>query len=205
MSARSPLFLTPFVSFSAISKNIYVQSVPNQLSQTERDIIVDRLSRLPSRRERDSRIFDIELPDRPKMIGKQTDDAFNEASTQQFFYNRAKNDASAPQIPEVFDVFSSDKGDIMVMEKLEDAFTLSELESGLSEESAVQYAASAVKWLFAQLPWVPESCFGRISSDNAPVLHHFFKDYEAPGIFANDKELASFVSKVCFLIFPIIS
>ena len=136
---------------------------------------------------------EIELPDRPKMICKYSDDAVNEASTQQFFYSRAKNDASAPRIPELFGAFSSDKGDIMVMEKL-DVLTLSQ--RGLSEELAVKRAASAVKWLLDQLLWVPESCFGRISSDNAPVWHQFFKDHQAPGIFSNHEELANFLFEV---------
>ncbi|KAH6915614.1 hypothetical protein BKA70DRAFT_1178802 [Coprinopsis sp. MPI-PUGE-AT-0042] len=165
-------------------------SVPNKLSQTERTIIVDHLRRITSCEER--RVFEIDLPNRLKMICKHDDDILNEASTQQFFYSRAKDDTSAPRIPEVFDAFSCDQGDIMVMEKL-DALTLSE--HGLSEESAVKYAAFAVGWLLDQLPWVPESCFGRISSDNAPVLHRFFKDHEAPGIFSNCEELASFVLK----------
>ena len=191
--SSTPVWL-PFVFSSAISDDIHPQSVPNQLSQTERDIIVDRLRHLISCGEQqEARVFEIELPDRPKMIGKQSDDALNEASTQQFFYSRAENDASAPRISELFGAFSSDEGDIMVMEKL-DALTLSQ--RGLSEELTVKYAASAVKWLLDQLPWVPESCFGRISSDKAPIWHRFFEDHQAPEIFTNHEELASFLFEV---------
>lgn len=70
------------------------------------------------------------------MIGKRGDDALNEASTQQFFYSRAKDDASAPRIPQVYDAFSSDGGDVMVMEKFD---TLALSQHGLPEESAVKW------------------------------------------------------------------
>ena len=81
----------------------------------------------------------------------------------------------------------------MVIEKIA-APTLSDC--GISEEEAVEHAASAVKWLLDQLPWVPDATFGRISSEAAPVWHRFFKDHQAPRAFANPDELAEYVSKV---------
>lgn len=98
------------------------------------------------------------------LIIKQSDDILNEASTQHFFHLLANNDKSASRVPKVFDAFSSDKGYcLMVMEKIAGP-TLSDC--GISEEGAVEHAASAVKWI--------------LSSEVAPVRHQFFKDHQAP-------------------------
>jgi len=81
----------------------------------------------------------------------------------------------------------------MAMEKIA-APTLSDC--GIPEGKAVEHAASAVKWLLDQLPSVPYTSFGRISSEVASVWHQFFKEHQAPRAFANPDELAEYVSKV---------
>ena len=81
----------------------------------------------------------------------------------------------------------------MVMEKIATP-TLSDC--GISEEKGIDYAASAVKWLLDQSLSVPETFFGRISSETAPVWHQFLKNHQAPRAFANPEELAEYVRKV---------
>jgi len=140
------------------------------------------------------RSFGFSLPGRPPLFIKQSDDILNEASTQHFFHLLANSDESAPRVPKVFDAFYSEEGYcLMVMEKIA-APTLSEC--GISEEKAVEHAASAVKWLLDQLPSVPYASFGRLSSEAAPVWHQFFKDHQAPRAFANPDELAEYFVKV---------
>jgi hypothetical protein len=65
------------------------------------------------------------------------------------------------------------------------------------ETEAVESVASAVKWLLDQMPLVPGSVFGRISSEKgARMWHQFFKDHQAPVPFANSKGLLTYVLKV---------
>ncbi|KAI6118479.1 hypothetical protein EDD16DRAFT_982358 [Pisolithus croceorrhizus] len=81
------------------------------------------------------------------LIIKQSDDILSEASTQHFFHLLANSDKSASRVPKVFDAFSSHKGYcLMVMEKIAGP-TLSDC--GVSEEEAVEHAASAVKWILS--------------------------------------------------------
>ena len=81
----------------------------------------------------------------------------------------------------------------MVMEKVE-ASTLSDCD--ISEREAIEHAASAMKWLLDQRLSVPETSFGRISSEAAPVWHQFFKGHQAPRAFAKPEELAAYIRKV---------
>ena len=142
------------------------------------------------------RSFELTLLDRPPSFVKQSDDILVEASAQNFFYLLAKKDKLAPQIPKVFDAFSSEEGYcFMVMEKIA-APTLSDCD--IPEEQAVEYAVSAVKWLLEQLPSAPASSFGTISSESqaAPVWHQFFKDHRAPRVSASPDELIRYIFTV---------
>ena len=119
------------------------------------------------------RSFEFILPGRPLLFVKHSDDILAEASTQHFFYLLADGKESAPRVPKVFDAFTSEEGhDLMVMEKIA-APTLGDCD--ISKEKAVEHVASAVTWLLNQLPSVPNTSFGRISSEKAPVWHQLFK------------------------------
>ena len=169
----------------------------HELAKPEREAIVAHIMGLEDvGGEEMRRSFEVTLPGRPPLFVKQSDDILVEASTQTFFHLLAKDDKSAPRIPKVFDAFSSDEGYcFMVMEKIV-APSLSDC--NISEEEAVEYAASAVKWLLNQLPSVPLSSFGTISSEprQAPVWHQFFKEHRAPRVFATPDELIKYVFKV---------
>jgi hypothetical protein len=163
---------------STVSDNIHLQSVPHELSQDERDAIVAYVKSLGTNVDPEEiRSFEFSLEGRPPLFVKGTDDILFEASTQHFFYLRTLVDRPAPQVPRVFDAFSSRMGDFMVMEKI-DSPTIEEC--GISEEEAVKHAAFAIKWLLAQLPSIPDGIFGRISSKPALVWHRFFKDSQPP-------------------------
>ncbi|KZP19526.1 hypothetical protein FIBSPDRAFT_862667 [Athelia psychrophila] len=167
-------------------------SVPHELTKLEREAIVTHLKGLVDAGEEEMRSFDFSLPGRPPLFIKHSGDILAEASTQHFFHLLANSNESAPRVPKVFDAFSSDEGyRLMVMEKIA-APTLSDC--GISEEKAVEHAASAVKWLLDQLPSVPYTSFGRVSSEKAPVWHQFFKEHQAPRAFANPAELTKYVS-----------
>ncbi|KAF9075062.1 hypothetical protein BDP27DRAFT_1443534 [Rhodocollybia butyracea] len=169
--------------------------VPHELAELERDAIITHLHSLVDHhvREEDIRSFEFSLPGRPSLFIKSGPDVLVEASTQHFFYLLSNGDESAPRIPKVFDAFYSERGYcFLVMEKVA-APTLSDCE--ISEEEAVEHAAFAVKWLLDQLTSVPDTCFGRISSEEAPALHRFFKQHDAPYVFANPDKLAEYVSK----------
>ena len=171
--------------------------MPHELTKPEREVIVAHIKGLALRDAvgEEMRLFEVNLPGRPPLFVKHSADILVEASTQNFFHLLAKDDKSAPRIPKVFDAFSSEGYRFMVMEKIE-APTLSDC--NISEEEAVEYAASAVKWLLNQLPSVPLSFFGRISSKSrpAPVWHQFLKESRAPRVFASPDELIRYVFKV---------
>ncbi|CAA7261046.1 unnamed protein product [Cyclocybe aegerita] len=171
-------------------------SVPHELNTDEHKAIVTHLKSLEESDcgEEGMRCFPLSLPGRPPLFIKHSYyDILAEANTQNFFYLLAKDDASAPRIPRVLDAFSSDEGDcFVVMEKI-DAQTLGDC--GIPEAEAVDLAAFAVKWLQDQLSSVPDTVFGRISFEEAPVWHQFFKDHQPPGVFANPKQLAEYVSE----------
>ena len=166
--------------------------MPHELTKLEREAIVTHLKGLGDAGGEEMRSFEFTLPGRPPLFVKQSGDILVEASTQNFFH-LAIGDKSAPQIPKVFDAFSSEGYCFMVMEKVA-APTLSDCD--ILEEEAVEYAASAVKWLLNQLPLVPLSSFGTISSEPAPVWHRFFKEHRAPRVFASPDELIRYVLKV---------
>src|SRR5260221_11897292 len=139
----------------------------------------------------ESRIFEFGLPGRPLFLIKHGSDVLDEAYTQHFFYKLAQDDPLAPLIPRVFDAFCSAEGFCFLAMPKIDALTLKA--SSIEEEEAVGYAASAVRWLLNQTPFVPTWVFGRISSDKTPVWHQFFKEHRAPIAFDNADTLLSYV------------
>ena len=171
--------------------------MPHELSESERGQKVAHLTDLEASGMNawKMRFHEYSLPGRPRLFIKLDPDVVAEASTQHFFYLCAQGDESAPRIPKVFDAFCSAPGyQILVMEKI-DAPTLNNC--GLSEEAVVKHAAFAVGWLLGQLPSVPSTCFGRISSEpNSVAKHRFFNDSEAPKPFSGPEDLARYVSKV---------
>lgn len=66
----------------------------------------------------------------------------------------------------------------------------------IEEITAIQDIASAVKWLFDQMPLVPSTIFGRISFRKACVWHRFFKEHRAPVPFASSEALEKYINKV---------
>ena len=82
------------------------------------------------------------------------------------------------------------------MEKIE---TFTVRACNILVETEVESVASAVKWLLDQMPLVPGSVFGRISSEEGTsscMSHPFFKEDLAPVPFANSKVLLNYVLKV---------
>jgi hypothetical protein len=59
---------------------------------------------------------------------------------------------------------------------------------------AASVAAPVVRWLFDQT--VPSSTFGRIPNSKGCVQHFFFKDNEAPLVFADANALTVYANKV---------
>jgi len=166
--------------------------VPEVLSQPERDQIVQYFLNLPL--QRNMRHFDFNLPDRPTLFVKiGNKDLLAEASTQSFFHALSRDDRSAPGIPAVYNAFGSNGYYFLVMEKV-NLPTLAACDS-IPDDHAVQLVASAVGWLLAQMPAVPDSLFGRISASEARVWHAFFKDGEAPVPFVSSEALAKYVNK----------
>jgi len=173
----------------------FLQTTPRELTQLERDAIVSHFKVLLEAGMEETRFFDIHLPGKPFLCIKHGDsDVLVEASTQSFFYALAQGNTSAPLIPKVFDAFHQEGYCFFVMEKIE-APTLRT--SSIPKTEAVERVASAVKWLLDQMPLVPVSAFGRISSEKgACVWHQFFKDNQAPVPFANSEGLLKYVLKV---------
>jgi len=168
-------------------------TLPHDLTEREREAIVAHFKALPEAAQTKSRIFELGLPGRPLFLIKHGSDALTEAYTQYFFYCLPRSDPLAPLIPRVFDAFSSAEGFcFFVMQKI-DAPTLKA--SGIAKEEAVGHAASAVKWLLDQTPFVPASVFGRISLGNAPVWHQFFKEHRAPRAFDDASMLLTYVKR----------
>ncbi|GJJ09759.1 hypothetical protein Clacol_003983 [Clathrus columnatus] len=166
-------------------------TIPNELTQIERERIVEYFENMPGNEKCHTNHFDINLEGRPTFFVKYGLDGLVEASTQSFFYALAQKDESAPRIPKVYDAFQDGYG-FFVMEKIK-LPTLSTCE--ISEDNAVKSVASAIEWLFAQLPSVPTSIFGRISSEPSCARHEFFKDHEAPVCFAHANAPAKYVNK----------
>src|ERR1700742_1972592 len=93
-------------SLAAVFNDISLQTVPEVLSQPERDQIVQYFLDLPSSQSSESNHFNFNLPGRPALFVKYGDeDLLAEASTQYFFHALAREDRSAPGIPAVYNVF----------------------------------------------------------------------------------------------------
>ena len=179
---------------SAISDDSSPQTTPHNLIKCEREAIVAHFKALPEAAQTKSRIFELCLSGRPPFLIKHGNDVLAEADTQYFFYCLSRDDPLAPLIPCVFDAFLSAEGlCFLVMQKIE-APTLKA--SGITREEAVGHAASAVKWLLDQTPFIPASVFGRISLSNAPVWHQFFKEHQAPRAFDDAGMLLTYVQRV---------
>ena len=166
----------PYFSFLfTVSDDISLQTVPKELTQTERDIIVSRFKGL--REAGETRFFDFYLPGKPRLFIKHGDDVLAEARTQSFFCAK------------VFDAFCQQGYCFFVMENPESLQH--------SRNGGRRSVASAVKWLLDQLPLAPDSVFGRISSESgARVWHQFFKDHQAPVPFANSEGFLKYVLRI---------
>ncbi|KAF9481296.1 hypothetical protein BDN70DRAFT_919889 [Pholiota conissans] len=176
-------------------------AVPQGLNEQDRQAIVTHLNELDGVGEEEAmRSFGLELPGKPSVFVKQGHGILSEGITQHFIYLLSLNDESAPRVPRVIDIFCQGGYSVVVMENIK-APPLSKCD--ISEDEAVEYAASAVKWLMDQLPSIPEATFGRITTKAARVWYQFFKDHQAPRVFANSVELAQYVLKVLILILTI--
>ena len=127
---------------SAISDDVSLKTVPHDLTEHECKAIVAYFKALPEATQARSNSFEVGLPGRPPFFIKHGSNTIAEAYTQHFFYCLSGNDPLAPLIPRVFDAFSMEGLYFFVMQKIE-APTLKD--SGIPEEVAVEYAASAVK------------------------------------------------------------
>ncbi|KAF9513882.1 hypothetical protein BS47DRAFT_1362110 [Hydnum rufescens UP504] len=140
--------------------------VPKVLSQPERIQIVQYFLNLPPNQRNKTKHFNFNLPERPALLVKYGDqDLLAEASTQSFFQALAREGRSAPGPPAVYNAFCWNGYYFIVMEKV-DLPTLAACDS-IRDDDAVQLVASAVGWLLAQMPAVPDSLFGRISTSEA--------------------------------------
>ena len=194
ISFTSPLpFIRVFFFLSAASDYISPQTVPKELTQPERDHIVKYFKNIPRSERKDINHFDIDLPGKPTLFVKFGGDVLAEASTQAFFYALSQKDKSAPGIPKVYDAFREEGYSFFAMEKIKIP-ALSTCD--ISKDDAVQIVAPTIKWLLAQMPSVPDSVFGRISSEPARVWHQFFKEHRAPVPFVNSKAVTLYVNKV---------
>jgi hypothetical protein len=166
------VFLFSYPEFTTLNS---LQTVPKELTLSERNSIVSHFKDLSEAEEGlETRAFDFHLPGKPPLFIKQGDDVLNEASTQYFFYALAQGNTSAPLIPKVFDAFFQEGDFFFVMEKIETPTVR-------TCNSDVESVAFAVKWLLDQMPLVPSSVFGCISSEEgACVLHPFYKEHRAP-------------------------
>ncbi|KAM6491146.1 hypothetical protein JOM56_013385 [Amanita muscaria] len=164
------------------------------LSQPEHDQIVQYFFDLPLLQRSKTNHFNFNLPEWPALFVKYGDkDLLAEASTQCFFHALAREDKSAPGIPAIYSTFHGNGYYFIVMEKI-DLPTLGACNS-IRDDYAVQRVASAVEWLLAQMPAVPDSLFGRISASEACVWHSFFKEQQAPVPFVSPEAVAKYVNK----------
>jgi len=193
LSPLPPFFFRVSFFLPAVSDGVSLQTVPKELTQSERKDIVEYFKNIPRDERGNTNHFDIDLEGKPTLFVKCGDDVLAEASTQSFFYALAQKDELAPGIPKVYDAFCEEGYCFSVMEKIEMP-TLSTCD--ILGDDAVQSVAPAIKWLLAQIPSVPTSIFGRISSEQACVWHQFFKDHRAPVPFANAEAVAKYVTQV---------
>jgi len=169
-------------------------AVPDVLSRLECSQIAQYFCNLPLPERVKTNHFNFNLPDRPPLFVKYGDgDLLAEANTQTFFYALAERDGLAPGIPAVYNTFCENGYYFLVMERV-DLPTLEACNS-IPKEDAVKSVAFAVGWLLAQMPAVPASLFGRISTSEACVWHAFFKDHQAPVPFVSTEALSKYINK----------
>ncbi|KAF8343220.1 hypothetical protein F5887DRAFT_341803 [Amanita rubescens] len=164
------------------------------LSEPERDQIVQYFFGLPSFQKSDINYFSFDLPEWPALFVKYRDgDLMAEATTQHFFHTLAQKDRSAPGIPAVYSAFYENGYHFIVMEKIN--LPVLGACNSIQDDYGVQRVASAVGWLLAQMPAIPNSLFGRISDSEACVWHAFFKGHKAPVPFISSEAVAKYVNK----------
>lgn len=165
------------------------------LSQPERDQIVQHFFGLSLSQKSNNNNFSFDMPKWPALFVKYGGrDLMAEATTQHFFHTLAQKDKSAPGIPAVYSAFHENGIHFIVMEKI-NLSTLGACDS-IRDDYSVQRVASAVGWLLAQMPAIPNSLCGRISDSEACVWHAFFKDHNAPVPFVSSEAVAKYVNKV---------
>jgi hypothetical protein len=166
------------------------------LSRSECSQIAQHFLNLPGIDRVKTNHFNFDLPERPPLFVKYGGmDLLAEASTQTFFHDLAQRDRLAPGIPAVYNAFREHGYHFLVMERV-DLPTLGACNS-ITSECAVERIAYAVGWLLAQMPAIPPSLFGRISTEEACVWHRFFKDHKAPVPFVSSEALSKYINKVC--------
>jgi hypothetical protein len=137
----SPLF-TP----ALLSNVVFLYTVPEILSQNERDQIVRYFLDIPLSQRVKANHFNFGLAGWPPVFVKYGDsDLLAEASTQSFFHALSRGDRSTPGIPAVYNAFCGNGYYFIVMEKV-DLPTLKGCDS-IQDDYAVQRVASAVGWL----------------------------------------------------------
>jgi hypothetical protein len=132
----------------------------------------------------------------------------DEARTQAYIYKQAQSNASAPCVPEVYDVFYDGPGSTyLVMEHIAASTFRGWIDGpGLSDEERDSRTATAVAKiadtvaLLLQCPLPPGERIGPVGG--GCIQHGFFCMEEAPIPFANSVALEKYVNKVRFHVVP---
>ena len=107
--------------------------------------------------------------------------------TQQYIYEKAVGDPSAPRIAKVYDFFSPEhKMAYLVMEYIDAEPTLA--------RNAPEKVAKALQWL-RNLPAPPDVAIGPVGGGLA--RHALFKDHTAPLPFSSKEALQRYMNRVC--------
>ena len=97
------MFLPPL---AAVSNDISLQTIPELLTEPQREAIVTHFNGIPRAERSKTNNFDFVRPGKPTWFVKYGfNDLLDEASTQSFFYTLAWEDNSAPRIPAVYSAF----------------------------------------------------------------------------------------------------
>jgi len=116
---------------------------------------------------------------------------FPQYRTQQYLYEKAIGDESAPRIPKVYDYFCpEEKMSYFVMEYIHSKPTL--------VRNAPEKVADALQWLY-RLPAPPDVVIGPPGGGLA--YHTLFKDFEAPLPFSSKEALQRYMNKVVSRLF----
>jgi hypothetical protein len=110
--------------------------------------------------------------------------------TQQYIYEKAVNDPSAPRIPKIYDYFRNPDEMPMaylVMEYID--------VQPIPPRSVPEKVAEALQWL-RQVPAPPDVRIGSVGG--GPARHTVFKDFTAPLRFSSQDAVQSYMNRVCF-------